>query len=280
MSRPASGLEEPLPGLVAVGLGATVSDLGDGMFLGITADRRLFVASAGVRAVIDLGVRREELLATTWRGDGGPIRRQYRVVPGFATLGSLALGRDVRLVRGYRSRAGRWGVTGPRLLIDGAWLRPAEVEALLPPADAPRNAAVARVADVRALYGRMLTDVAYRIENSALFDSSVALTSRFETALAAWSDLSDVTPAEELVRCSAAVQVSFDAARANPETLGIGHLPETARDDARRAAGAARLAANAGTEAERVVAHATVVRILSSLGLYYLPAPTRLQVED
>ena len=45
MSRPASGLEEPLPGLVAVGLGATVSDLGDGMFLGITADRRLFVAS-------------------------------------------------------------------------------------------------------------------------------------------------------------------------------------------------------------------------------------------
>ena len=73
--------------------------------------------------------------------------------------------------------------------------------------------------------------------------------------------------------------MTFDAARANADTLGLDHLPVTARDDARRAAGAARLAAGAATEAERAAANAQVVRILGSLALYYLPDVDRGQLE-
>lgn len=109
--------------------------------------------------------------------------------------------------------------------------------ALLPSADAARDAAIARVADVRALYGRMLSDVAYRIENSALFDHAVAITNDFETALTLWADVTDDTPASEVVRLAAVVKVTFDTARAQAETVGLGHLPERCvpREDGRRA---------------------------------------------
>ena len=46
----------------------------------------------------------------------------------------------------------------------------AEFVAALPPLPDPRREAQGRVAEVRAIYGRMLADVAYRIENAALFD--------------------------------------------------------------------------------------------------------------
>lgn len=72
------------------------------------------------------------------------------------------------------------------------------------------------------------------------------------------------------------MELAFETARAHAETVGLAHLPQQARDHARRAAGAARLARAAATEAERAAAQDQVVRILRSLALYYLPDPDRL----
>lgn len=139
-----------------------------------------------------------------------------------------------------------------------------------------RAEATDRVDEVKAVYGQMLSDIAYRIENSALFDSAVPGTRAFETAMALWSDVGPRTPDAEVLRLSAVVKVTFDTARAHAETVGIDHLPLTARAEAGRAAKAARLAAGAKTDAERAAAQEQVVRILSSLSLYYLPDPGRL----
>lgn len=137
----------------------------------------------------------------------------------------------------------------------------------------PRTSrAQSQVDEVRAEYGRLLGDVAYRIEASALFDSAVPTTRAFETALALWAD-SEGKPEAEVLRLAAMVRVTFETARAHAETVGLAHLPTEAQDPARRAAGAARLARSAPSEPERQAAQAQVTRILSSLALYYLPTP-------
>lgn len=146
-----------------------------------------------------------------------------------------------------------------------------------PPVSVRRAAALEQVAGVKELYGRMLGDIAYRIENSALFDSAVATTRSFDVALQLWSDLDpEGTPEQELIRAAAVVKVTFDTARAHAETVGIAHLPDQARAEASRAAKAARLAAGAKTDAEREAAQAQVLRLLRSLALYYLPDPDGL----
>lgn len=268
-----------LQGLRPLGLDAPVSDYTGGLAIGI-AGADILAATTQVNEVSVFGQVRRARSVITWRNSGPIPRRRVRTVADFSTLASLALERDLRLERAFLAAEWRWGLTGPRILLDsGERLTPGELVARLPSPDAARDAALARVADVRALYGRMLSDVAYRIENSALFDSAVPLTSRFETALALFSDATDQTTDAELTRRAGLVRVTFDAARANAETLGLGHLPVTARDDARRAAGAARLAASAATEAERAAANAQVVRILGSLALYYLPDVGRGQLE-
>ena len=122
----------------------------------------------------------------------------------------------------------------------------------------------------------MLAAIAYRIENSALFDSTVATTRQFHTALALSSDVTSNTSDEEVIRRSALVTVAFDTARANAETIGELHLHYTARGPARRAAGAARLANSSTTETERDAAHSRVVSILRSLALDCLPDPAAL----
>lgn len=136
-----------------------------------------------------------------------------------------------------------------------------------------REAVLGRIEDVKQEYGGLRTDVGYRIENSALFDPSVPPTSAFEVALARYDAQADGLGLDELDELATDVEITYSVARDHAETIGMAHLPATARADARRAAKAYRLAAGASNDAEREAAMSQVVRILESLALYYLPAP-------
>lgn len=219
------------------------------------------------------------LRVVQWRNSGPLPRKLIREVSRNATVESVAIAQELHPERAFRLAGVRWPAFRPPLVQASPTMQPitvAEALTLLPPFRGPRHRAEAQIAEVRQLYGRMLADIAYRIENSALFDSSVPLTRQFDTALALWAEVTDATPEAEVVRRASLVKVTFDAARANAETLGMAHLPRTARDPARRAAGVARLAAGTAIEAERQAAMAQVVQILSSLALYYLPSPDDL----
>lgn len=203
------------------------------------------------------------------------IGRQRRVnLPGFATLAGVAAAIGITmtaavLLPGTLS----WRVVGPPVLRDEQGRRVDLLSAarLLPAA--PTEVGSPTVERVKLEYGRLRGDVAYRIENSALFDPTVATTARFETALTLWQD----APASdaERARLAAMVRVTFETARAHAETVGLGHLPDEARGQAKRAASAARLAASATTPAERANAERQVARILSALGLEHLTDPAR-----
>ena len=196
-------------------------------------------------------------------------------LPYTATLRAIAMGLGITPTSAVAVPRIDWNVSRVSVRDDAGrrvlpqHLKRADAEAL----HFRRAEAIDRVDEVKALYGLMLSDIAYRIENSALFDSSMPTTRAFDTAMAIWADITDGTPDVEVLRLSAIVKVQFDTARAHAETVGLAHLPLTARDDAGRAAKAARLAARAGSEAERTAAQKQVVRILSSLALYYLPDP-------
>ena len=259
-----------LPGLRPLSLDAEARTFTDRMALGI-AGKDLFVLRT---QIVDSGARQ----AIAWRNSGPQLRLRRRLIPEFATIGSLALERGLRLTRAFIAEPSQWRRGLPRFQIGDELLRPEQVVKLLPSGDETRDAAVARVADVRALYGRMLSDVAYRIENSAMFDSAVPTSNRFETALTLWADVTEATPASEVVRLAGLVKITFDTATAHAELLGLDHVPDMARDDARRAAGAARLAASGATPGERQAAYDTTVRILASLSLYYLPRLDRAQL--
>ncbi|MBK7819627.1 MAG: hypothetical protein IPJ61_00760 [Tessaracoccus sp.] len=220
---------------------------------------------------------RGEYPVTQWRNSGPLPRKVHRVVPEYATLLSLGIAQEWRPERAFVVEDVRWRPFLPPLIwADGAELTIDAFLAACPPLPDPRTDGEARVAEVRATYGRMLTDVAYRIENAALFDTAVPTTRQFETAMAMWADVSASTPDDEVARRAAMAVLAFDTARAHAETVGLAHLPAQARDRARRAAGAARLARAAATDAERAAAQDQVVRILRPLALYYLPDPDRL----
>ena len=160
----------------------------------------------------------------------------------------------------------------PPAVVEKSWqLLPSQVMAKTPLADGiagptPQD----RVDVVKAAYGRLLSDIVYRIENSALFDAAHPATSRFEIALLSWDPAS--TDAAKQVH---EIEDSFTAARREAERLGLEHLPLTARGSARRAAKAATTALSDAPEAERVAALARVEEILTSLALYYLPTVDR-----
>lgn len=147
-------------------------------------------------------------------------------------------------------------------------LLPSAALAQIPPAESASGVSPAeRVGVVKAAYGAKLGDIVYRIENSALFDSSVPETQRFQVALLAWDES---TPDAE--RLATELEAAFDEALRVAERLGVDHLPETARDAARRAAKVAAVALGEAPAAERVAARTRVAEILGSLALYYLPA--------
>lgn len=141
-----------------------------------------------------------------------------------------------------------------------------------PRAGADRRQLIRERADaIREEYLALREDVAYRIECSALFDPLEPATAEFEEALVAFQDAGDATSTGELDDRACALEVAFNVARANAERLGFSHLPDAARDDARRAQKAVRLAAEAGTDAERRTALTHARQILDSLTIYYLP---------
>ncbi|MDO5092882.1 MAG: hypothetical protein Q4D79_05585 [Propionibacteriaceae bacterium] len=151
----------------------------------------------------------------------------------------------------------------------GARLRGERPE--LPTETQRRTDIVARVEGIKEEYGRLTSDLAYRIENSALFDSSVPLTSVFLVQLGRYDNEAADLATDDLDDLAAELEISYATARDHAETVGFGHLPATARPEAGRAAKAARLAAETANDGERAAALEQVRRILESLALYYLP---------
>lgn len=263
----------PLPTLFwePVPIDTPVSDLVDYRLL-VVGDNDVLVFWIDPPRTVEYGELAGQFVVSGWRQGARFPRAKTIEVPGFMTVAALALNREVVARRAYWVDAAvRY--ERPLVTVGDVEMPVDEAVRRLPVTPDRYGAAHARVSRIRTLYGRMLADIAYRIENSAMFDSAVPTTAAFETALALWSDVTERTPRDEVIRRSAVVAVTFDTARAHAETVGLAHLPHTARDDARRAAGAARLARSAGTDAEREAAEAQVVRILGSLALYYLPRP-------
>ncbi len=150
----------------------------------------------------------------------------------------------------------------------------------LPAAPVPNtgdiSTAIVRVAAVKAEYGALRSDIVYRIENSALFDDASPVTREFQLALMRWADVEAAGDAPTLQRVASEVELSFRTAKSNAETLGLAHLPTTARTNAERALKAAHLAERAASESEREAALAHVARLLDSIALYYLPSPAEV----
>lgn len=132
----------------------------------------------------------------------------------------------------------------------------------------------ARASAVKDQYGQLVSDVVYRIENSALFDNTVPQSKEFQLALLRWDDAEQRSGPGALDGLSRELQLAFDAARRHAETLGLRHLPWTARRTARHALKAAHLANNAASDGEREAARAKVAHLLGTLALYYLPTPS------
>lgn len=143
----------------------------------------------------------------------------------------------------------------------------------------PGGAAATKLVEgVKAEYGELLSDIVTRIEWPALFDPAVPQTRELTAALIRWDTTGpDLSPAEAGA-LAAEVRVTFDRAVAHARAVGLGHVPEQHRDDARRALGAARLAREGSTAAERAAALQQAQRILTDLALYYLPDPEEAQL--
>lgn len=127
-----------------------------------------------------------------------------------------------------------------------------------------------RVRLVKADYGRLLSDIVYRIENSALFDAAHPLTNRFQVALALWDAASPRAAA-----MAQEIETSFTEARLQAEELGFTYLPLTAQSSARRAVKAVTTALGDGSDMEKSSALSRAEEILASLALYYLPSVDR-----
>lgn len=136
--------------------------------------------------------------------------------------------------------------------------------------------AAARVAEVKAEYGDLLSDVVYRIECSALFDNSVDLSRAFTLVMMKWDDDESRSTPAALDKLSREVRLAFDTARRNAEAIGVEHLPRTARRAAGRAVKAARLATEGATVGERSAALDQLSRLLAELDLQYLPDRTEV----
>lgn len=167
------------------------------------------------------------------------------------------------LLAGQRRGARQWSFVhgGTTRTLDQLRL-PAAMEAVIVP----------DVDAVKEEYGRLVSDIVYRIENPALFDPHQPLTQEFTLALLRWDDTQALLEEQERQELATRVVAGFRAARANAERIGIEHLPAESRTQAATALKAARLAADDGAApAERAVALERAIRILDALALYYLP---------
>ena len=127
--------------------------------------------------------------------------------------------------------------------------------------------------DVKAEYGRLISDIAYRIEYPALFDPHEPTSKAFTLALLQWDNNDGVVGDDERRELALRVRATFEAARANAERIGMQHIPVESREKASTALKAARLATDqSATEAERATALQRAVTILDELALYFLPS--------
>ncbi|RRD48520.1 hypothetical protein [Arachnia propionica] len=141
------------------------------------------------------------------------------------------------------------------------------------PRESRGDAARQQVQGVKEEYGRLLTDLPYRVENPALFDASCPATEALTLALFEWDSTWARLDDDALVALGSRVVSAFHAARHHAERVGMDHLPPESRDDARRALGALRIATAASSSAgERAAALAQAVDLLDELALYYLPS--------
>lgn len=145
--------------------------------------------------------------------------------------------------------------------------------------DRPAAAAAREVVEeIKEEYGRLLSDIGYRIEFPALFDPADDAAGRFTRALIRWDTQQANLDGSELGTLAAEIRVAFEAARSHAETVGMDHLPEGARADAGRALSAARLAESGATPGERRAAMERAQEILAKLAIYYLPNPAETQL--
>lgn len=121
-----------------------------------------------------------------------------------------------------------------------------------------------RAERIREEYGRLRTDMVYRLDHPALFDPAVPTTAAFEAALVEFADDPSVQAVNKL-------EVRFNLARQHAERVGLGHVAPEKRGEVERAGKVARLAAEATSEGERAAALAQLQRLLDALALYYLP---------
>lgn len=125
---------------------------------------------------------------------------------------------------------------------------------------------------VKNQYGKLVSDVCYRVEYPALFDVAVPQTAEFTRALIAWDDLKDLS-ASEVSELAARIRITFEQAKQHAEHIGMAHLGD-ARPQAETALKALRIATSrSGSKAERAAALKKAQAILESLMLYYLPSP-------
>ena len=134
--------------------------------------------------------------------------------------------------------------------------------------------AAEQVDTVKEEYGRLLSDIAYRVECPALFDAAEPHTEQLTLALFRWDSSAARLEPQELVELATTIRSTFLAAKHHAERVGMNHLPEAARPAAKRALHAVRRARDPqAPAAERQAALRAAVEILDDLALYYLPSP-------
>ena len=141
------------------------------------------------------------------------------------------------------------------------------------PADRSMNADE-RVDAVKEEYGRLLSDIAYRVEFPALFDAGDPCGEKLALVLFEWDSTSARLEAGEKIEMAVAIETAFRVAREHAERVGMRHFPPEARGRAEKVLHCIRVARDtAATSAERRAAMKAAIDLLEDLALYYLPGP-------
>ncbi|MDO5066026.1 MAG: hypothetical protein Q4D96_01935 [Propionibacteriaceae bacterium] len=137
----------------------------------------------------------------------------------------------------------------------------------------PVEVATRQVDEVKEEYGRLLSDLPYRIQYPALFDAGHPATEELTLALFQWDSEQARLDRAEREALASRVTRAFHTARRHAERVKLGHLPEASRVEAGRALKAARIAVDpAASRTERAAALEAAVQILEGLALYQLPS--------
>ena len=141
------------------------------------------------------------------------------------------------------------------------------------PADRSMNADE-RVDAVKEEYGRLLSDIAYRVEFPALFDAGDPCGEKLALVLFEWDSTSARLETDEKMEMAVAIETAFRVAREHAERVGMRHFPPEARGRAEKVLHCIRVARDrAATSAERRAAMKVAIDLLEDLALYYLPGP-------